>query len=572
MQMKEIEKHQHTLEECPICTTKYSVFSSLHTCSKVENKAENLKSTCTNLVDTIQEEFSATPSINKVTKAVVQVINQVFASKFDVNFETAIVESFHLSPTETPESRKNTMEQTLNMSMQSINSALTDNDNDVRQFLTLEKSYKSHDREKILEKENHRLHAAGVLRVNTDEYYDKLTQPELDKCLINLQENHHCNSNTETKRNILKAIQRSRYIKVWHDHSDILSHTYINFMISYMYDSANFLTSKEYLERNPTIKDIDIQKIVERPQLYILGQSASTDQDQRTYIQTRMEDIVELSEGSKFQDVTFTDKIRIFSGDNPARQFEAGQQRGGAYSCLCGIPSKAHINLESCYKQKPQDLEDRRKLVTEGYLWKKIEGGNFNPFKNLKKEEIINELDHRKIEIMKEDKPSLQQKLTELLHGICRPPALMLNDPSISASENHIAHYEIMHCEPLHDITNVVQNVLSELPHHVEDPETKMALEKFTSKAIGDKNQLKGSDARCIAIKLEKLVHPLFLDGKISYDIVKMVSSMVEIIHIAYSPEEKRSPRQVLRLFNITFLFGVLAKSVIENDPKEVLW
>ncbi|CAC5362354.1 unnamed protein product [Mytilus coruscus] len=137
MQMKEIEKHQHTLEECPICTTKYNVFSSLHTCSKVENKAENLKSTCTNLVDTIQEEFSATPSINKVTKAVVQVINPVFASKFDVNFETAIAESFHLSPTETPESRKNTMEQTLNMSMQSINSALTDNDNDVEAVLTL---------------------------------------------------------------------------------------------------------------------------------------------------------------------------------------------------------------------------------------------------------------------------------------------------------------------------------------------------------------------------------------------------------------------------------------------------
>ncbi|CAG2225339.1 unnamed protein product [Mytilus edulis] len=127
--------------------------------------------------------------------------------------------------------------------------------------------------QEILEKENHRLHTAGVLRVNTDEYYDKLTQPELDKCLTNFQENHHCNSNTETKRNILKAIQRSRNIKVWHVHSDILSHTYINFMISYMYDSANFLTSKEYLERNPTIKDIDIQKIVERPQLYILGQS-----------------------------------------------------------------------------------------------------------------------------------------------------------------------------------------------------------------------------------------------------------------------------------------------------------
>ncbi|CAG2257072.1 unnamed protein product [Mytilus edulis] len=65
----------------------------------------------------------------------------------------------------------------------------------------------------ILEKENHRLHAAGVLRVNTDKYYVKLTQPELDKCLISLQDNHHCN--TETKRNILKAIQRPGNIKLF---------------------------------------------------------------------------------------------------------------------------------------------------------------------------------------------------------------------------------------------------------------------------------------------------------------------------------------------------------------------
>ncbi|CAG2237641.1 unnamed protein product [Mytilus edulis] len=74
-------------------------------------------------------------TVERVTKAGVQVT--VFVSKFDVNFETAIAESIHQSPTETAESRKNTMEQTLNMSMQSINSALTDNDNDVNVVATV---------------------------------------------------------------------------------------------------------------------------------------------------------------------------------------------------------------------------------------------------------------------------------------------------------------------------------------------------------------------------------------------------------------------------------------------------
>ncbi|CAC5416337.1 unnamed protein product [Mytilus coruscus] len=158
--------------------------------------------------------------------------------------------------------------------------------------------------------------------------------------------------------------------------------------------------------------------------------------------------------------------------------------------------------------------------------------------------------DDRNIEIGEEDKPFLQKELTELLHVICRPTALLLNNPSKSASEHHIENFEMMHSELCMIILMLCASkryILTSIP--CRRSRDKDCTGKFTLKAICDKNQIKGSDARCIAVKLEKLFHSLFLDGKISQDIVHKVSSMVDIIHIAYSPDEKRSTRQVLHLF-----------------------
>ena len=66
--------------------------------------------------------------------------------------------------------------------------------------------------------------------------------------------------------------------------------------------------------------------------------------------------------------------------------------------------------------------------------------------------------------------------------------------------------YEIPACEPLRDITNVVQNLITELPAHIENKKAQQEFEKFSELTIGDKNQLKGSDARLYAIKLVKFV------------------------------------------------------------------
>ena len=50
----------------------------------------------------------------------------------------------------------------------------------------------------------------------------------------------------EILRYKLKSLERTRNIKVWHDHSDVLNHTYVSFMVSYIYDQTNVLTDEEY--------------------------------------------------------------------------------------------------------------------------------------------------------------------------------------------------------------------------------------------------------------------------------------------------------------------------------------
>ncbi|CAC5364623.1 unnamed protein product [Mytilus coruscus] len=338
--------------------------------------------------------------------------------------------------------------------------------------------------QKIILSELSRLQKSGILLEHNDEYYDTLTEDKIRQRLQFLGE--ETNASCQDMRLKLKIIERTFKLKMWHDHSDILNHSYVNFMTTILYDAANFMTDNEYQTLARTTSTTNVQSIVEKPQLYILGRSASKDIDQISYTKARIEDLKQMTNKIRYGDIDLIFKLRLFSGDGPARQFEAGQQRGGNFSCICGVESKSHMNLECCYQMIPLDLEDRRKLVVEGSSWIKIKDGIINPFQNLKTEELIDELEERGVDTFHLNlKSRLQEELTSVLHGICRPP------------------------------------VLNEQQH-----------------------------------------------DKISEDTVELIQVLVEIINIAYSSDEKRSPRQILRLYNLTFLFGVLTKSVIGTPVK----
>ncbi|CAG2222039.1 unnamed protein product [Mytilus edulis] len=400
----------------------------------------------------------------------------------------------------------------------------------------------------IISREIERLNTAGVMRFRSNEAYDQLSLIEITE----ICKEYHIDMNNFSKAeviDVIKKLERTRKWKMWHDHSDILNHTYINFMVSLLYDPANFLTDDEYIKKNPQKK-------------------AHTDADQFTYIDTRLDDILTLNEPSLLKREEFSDIVRVFSGDNPARQFKAGQQRGGNYSCLCGVHSKNHINFEACLKINLLDLEERRRLVLGGEVWLKIESGIFNPFGNLKNAELIEELECRNVNTDNMDRNTLKDELTELMHGVTRPPALLMKNPRISTKNLNLESYEILHNEPLHDISNVVKNIIEELPTHIENKNVQNEFEKFAAKTVGEKNQVKGSDARRFVVQLAKFITNLNEKGLISKEFVDLVFSLVEITKISYSPFNTRSPKQLLRLFNQCFLFSMLCRQIIPIPKK----
>ena len=115
----------------------------------------------------------------------------------------------------------------------------------------------------------------------------------------------------------------------------------------------------------------------------------------------------------------------------------------------------------------------------------------------------------------------------------------------MTASEINCQQYEVLACEPLHGITNVVQNINNELPSHIDNKEIKKKkkYEQFCSQTVGEKNQIKGSDARLYTVTLAKFTHTMFQDGRVNNDILTTCNSLAEIINICYdnSPEELQS-------------------------------
>ena len=106
----------------------------------------------------------------------------------------------------------------------------------------------------------------------------------------------------------------------------------------------------------------------------------------------------------------------------------------------------------------------------------------------------------------------------------------------------------------------------TEIPNYVENKYTKVELEQFCVNTISQKTQIK------LIIKLAKITDNLHSKGKISSEINKMRNALAEISNIANSSSAKRTPRQILRFYNQSFLFGALAKTIIGTPSKTTAW
>ena len=128
----------------------------------------------------------------------------------------------------------------------------------------------------------------------------------------------------------LKRYERTIHLAYWHDASCVANHGHVLMTVKPTFDPAVYLCPSE-----TTLAFKDIPTIVERPQLYLLARCSSSDAEQLTYMETRLEDTVELkisdiqtNKGIKVQFI-----MRMFIGDGPAQHFETGESSGGHNGC-----------------------------------------------------------------------------------------------------------------------------------------------------------------------------------------------------------------------------------------------
>ena len=218
-------------------------------------------------------------------------------------------------------------------------------------------------RKELLEKNN------KYMRLRTNDEFEQLSK---DNLIISLKQINEftCTDqclNSEALIEKLKKFERTRHLMMWHDCATVGGHSYLLMMIACMYDPACYLTDTEY-ERKYNISS-NVQAIVEKPRIYILAQCPSNDQ-QILYSQERLEDIIALNKKIKTKNnIEITDKLRIFKGDKPAAQFEAGQQKGGNFDCFsCGTHAEIACSYVHTHSLAIETIHDRVNQVMKTEL------------------------------------------------------------------------------------------------------------------------------------------------------------------------------------------------------------
>ena len=369
-------------------------------------------------------------------------------------------------------------------------------------------------------------------------------------------------------RKKLKKMERTRHLQIWHDHSTLANHGHILFMVSCLYDPAVHLTNLEY--KLETGEEVDVQTEVEKPEIYIVGRCRSSDTEQLAYVESRLCCLQNLQRNLTAEKkgcmVQINDKMRFFHGDSPVQNFESGQQKGGHYYCSgCGVHASRVFELDHTFQCKFVSLKDRQDRVLKGLIGRRNSvNKKSKPLSNLKKQDLIHELASRGI-FQGDTKKELEDNLTNELQGVQRVPALLFENPTEDLKAIHIEDYEILVCEPMHDVSKHIENVLTELPSHMANAEHKKLIEETIALTIGSKETKRAFDYRCAIINVSNRIKGI-VDAKVQ----ALVDTLVDIQEVLYKGDDQRCLRNVLRLHNSTWYHAILCREVLGFKLKEM--
>ena len=395
------------------------------------------------------------------------------------------------------------------------------------------------------------------MKVKPDEYYSELSRENVITQLMRLNEYNPDDGLTKMRKKLQK-MSTTRHLQIWHDHSTLANTGHIIFTVNCLYDPAIYMTDDEY--KAASGKVMNIQAEVEKPHVYIVARCRSCDVEQLAYVETRLCCLQHLQRNLKTKDgVEIKDTMRFFHGDSPSREFESGQQKGGHYYCSgCGAHAGRVYELDYCFRCEQVSLEDRQLIVMQGAIGKRNSLlQKPKPFNALTRQELELELGGRGI-FEGNNKKELQDLLDENLHGVSRVPALLFNSPSSSLESLNLGSYEILPCEPMHDIAHHIDNLLTELPSHIQDEKCKQKLEEAVSLTTGKKETKRAVDFRCSLITTS-----LYVRGTASQQVQSLLDTMVDMQDILYKEDKSRSPRLILRYHNSSWYHHTLCREIV---------
>ena len=121
--------------------------------------------------------------------------------------------------------------------------------------------------------------------------------------------------------------------------------------------------------------------------------------------------------------------------------------------------------------------------------------------------------------------------------------------------------YTILDCEPLHDLKGHLANLLPQLPSIVGEDILRKQIQDCLATDLDSKTTKRGGDYRLAAIHILALVRNSNCPG----EVLQLMESIVEISELLYADDTKRTPKSILRLFNLTSIHFELCVKLLSK-------
>ena len=141
----------------------------------------------------------------------------------------------------------------------------------------------------------------------------------------------------------------------------------------------------------------------------------------------------------------------------------------------------------------------------------------------------------------------------------------MFFNPTSNLADINLDLYETLFTEPLHDISNHIQNLYAELPFQMEK-EHKKSFTDIINVSFNGKIAKNSSDYRKSILIVTKWFH----DNCSNHVFKSIFLTLCEIREILNSPDKSRSPQSVLSLYLILFIHMILIKINIRDKLRKL--